>query len=221
MSVRTLFIDRRPRGRCRLLRTRARPVHFRDVRRPRPVGSSPGSLRVPFVCSLLACWPCGRPCCSFRRGIRPWASKPYARLRRSVPGVAAISAGVSVTVISTPSSLASQLRYHTNPCSLAMGSRWDVVWRSLRKWQPCRDDSIACGYRGPSRTRFHPTRLETRTEESSAYASRGRYTNPSGVSESEKRYGGTLPPKEGWSHSAGTLQLLGAPGAYALGPERW
>ena len=59
MSVRTLFIDRRPRGRCRLLRTRARPVHFRDVRRPRPVGSSPGSLRVPFVCSfagLLALW---------------------------------------------------------------------------------------------------------------------------------------------------------------------
>ena len=49
-------------------------------------------------------------------------------------------------------------------------SRWDVMWRSLRKWQPCRDDSIACGYRGPSRTRFHPTRLETRTEESSAYA---------------------------------------------------
>ena len=59
MSVRTLFIDRRPRGRCRLLRTRARPVHFRDVRRPRPVGSSPGGLHVPFVClfaGLPALW---------------------------------------------------------------------------------------------------------------------------------------------------------------------
>ena len=88
-----MFIDRRPRGRCRLLRTRARTVHFRDVRRPRPVGSSPGSLRVPFVCSLLACWPCGRPCCSFRRGIRPWASKPYARLRRSVLVTATLYGG--------------------------------------------------------------------------------------------------------------------------------
>jgi len=71
------------------------------------------------------------------------------------------------------------------------------------------------GSRGQTQARFHPTRLETRTEESSAYASRGWHSKPVGVSESET--GGTSLTRARRTPRA----RVGAPRAIALGPERW
>ncbi len=124
---------------------------------------------------------------SYLRGTRPWNVKPCAcrdtalfrafrcRLRRCKAGhppapVGQVArAGASVPVLVFPR---------------AGRSGYDREGE-LGNLSRRRDDKYRDGSRGLSRTRFHPTRLETRTKESSAYASRRRYTNPLGVSESE------------------------------------